>query len=357
MSKIVVKIGSNVLTRPDGKPNITNMSALVDQVAHLYAKGHKIVLVSSGAVACGKSDVFVKKDLNPVESRQLYSAVGQIRLINLYAQFFNAYGIVAGQILTQKENFSSREAYLNQRGCMMTMLENGVIPIVNENDTVSLTELMFTDNDELSGLIAAMIDADVLIILSNIDGIFSGHPDDPGASLIPSISPEADLSQFIKVTKSKHGRGGMLTKYNIASKLAAEGVKVIIAKGDRRNVLVDLIEHPEDVPHTAFIPAVEGLSTVKRWIAHSGSFSKGRIFINKKASEVLLSDNIVSLLPIGAIGIEGEWEEGDIVSIYDEEKDKCIAIGKANLSSLEAGESLGKHGKKPLVHYDYLYIV
>lgn len=355
MSRIVVKVGSNILTRKDGKPNITNMSALVDQIAALRQEGHQVVLVSSGAVACGKSDVRPKKDLNSIEARQLFSAVGQIRLINLYSQFFNEYGIVAGQILTQKDNFSSRVAYLNQRSCMITMLDNGIIPIVNENDTVSLTELMFTDNDELSGLIATMIDADLLIILSNIDGIYTGLPEEPGSELIKCVSPGADLSEYVKITKSRHGRGGMMTKCNIASKVASEGIKVLIAKGDRPDVLIDLLREPDKVPHTIFLPSQSSLSTVKRWIAHSGSFSKGKLFINQKASEALLSGKAASLLPVGLDEIQGAWEEGEIVSIFGPDN-VYIGIGKANMGSSEVVELKGKHGKKPIVHYDYLYI-
>ena len=169
MSRIVVKVGSNVLTRADGMPNVTNMSALVDQIARLRQLGHEVVLVSSGAVACGRGAVAPRRQLDAVASRQLFSSIGQIKLINLYNQLFGAYGLVVGQVLTQKENFASRTSYLNQRACMLTMLDNGVIPVVNENDTASLTELMFTDNDELSGLIATMTDADTLIILSNVD--------------------------------------------------------------------------------------------------------------------------------------------------------------------------------------------
>lgn len=355
MSKIVIKVGSNVLTRLDGKPNITTMSSLVDQIVSLQKLGHQVVLVSSGAVACGKSAISPSKDLSPVEARQLFSSVGQISLINLYSQFFNSYGIVAGQILTQKENFSSRLLYLNQRACILTMLDNGVMPIVNENDTVSLTELMFTDNDELSGLIATMLDADMLIILSNIDGIFTGLPEDSNSCLIEEIKPNQDLTQYIKESKSSHGRGGMLTKCNIASKVASEGISVIIANGNRPNVLTDLIVRPQEVPHTLFKPSPQSLSTVKRWIAHSGSFSKGKVFVNQKAAETLKSINAVSLLPVGVSTIEGIWEEGEIISIYDD-LNEFIGIGKANLSSEEALISLGKRGQKPLIHYDYLYI-
>ncbi|MCH5233877.1 MAG: glutamate 5-kinase [Muribaculaceae bacterium] len=355
MSRIVVKVGSNVLTRKDGKPNITNMSALVDQIVMLRELGHEIILVSSGAVACGKSVIHPRKDLNPIAARQLYSAVGQIKLINLYAQFFNAYGVVSGQILTQKENFSSRLAYLNQRSCMLTMLENGIVPVVNENDTASLTELMFTDNDELSGLIATMIDADIMVILSNIDGIFTGLPHEEGSKLIETINPGEDVSRFIKDTKSSHGRGGMHTKFGIASKVASEGIQVFIANGERRNVLFNLIENPDKVPHTRFLPSEAALSTVKRWIAHSGSFSKGKVHINNYAQEALLSDKVVSLLPIGVTGVEGNWEEGEIISIIGPDGN-YLGVGKANFDHLQALEMIGKHGKKPLIHYDYLYL-
>ena len=254
--RIVVKVGSNVLTRPDGKPNVTNMSALVDQIARLHARGHGIVLVSSGAVACGRGAVSRPLALDSVASRQLYSSIGQIRLINLYNQLFGEYGILVGQVLTQKENFSSRDLYLNQRACMLTMIDNGVIPVVNENDTASLTELMFTDNDELSGLIATMLDADLLVILSNIDGIYTGSPADPASVLIPRVAPREDPSAHVVAAKSGFGRGGMGTKCGIARKVSAEGVAVMIARGDRPGVLVDLVRTPTlcHTPSSSHLP-------------------------------------------------------------------------------------------------------
>lgn len=355
MSRIVVKVGSNILTRTDGMPDITNMSSLVDQISRLRIQGHEVVLVSSGAVACGKRDVKPRKDLSAVEARQLYSAVGQIRLINLYSQFFATYGIVVGQVLTQKENFSSRTAYLNQRGCMLTMLENGVIPIVNENDTVSLTELMFTDNDELSGLIATMIDADLLVILSNVDGIFTGEPGNPDSELINIVKANRDVSEYIQASKSGLGRGGMSTKCRIAEKVASEGIGVIIARGNRPNIIIDLINNPDAVPHTLFEPAKQNLSTVKRWIAHSRSFVKGKIFINQNAKTALLSNKAASLLPIGIVKVEGDWDAGDLVAIYADNSE-YVGLGKANSGSADTINLIGAHGKPPVVHYDYLYI-
>lgn len=353
--RIVVKVGSNVLTRPDGKPNVTNMSALVDQIARLHARGHGIVLVSSGAVACGRGAVSRPLALDSVASRQLYSSIGQIRLINLYNQLFGEYGILVGQVLTQKENFSSRNLYLNQRACMLTMIDNGVIPVVNENDTASLTELMFTDNDELSGLIATMLDADLLVILSNIDGIYTGSPADPASVLIPRVAPGDDPSAHVVAAKSGFGRGGMGTKCGIARKVSAEGVAVMIARGDRPGVLVDLVENPDSVPHTLFEPSAAPLSTIKRWIAHSGSFAKGEIHVNDEAAGILRSDRAVSLLPVGVTAVSGEWEEGDIVSVLSPSGER-VAVGRAATDSVAAAAAIGRHGQRPLIHYDYLYL-
>ena len=152
-----------------------------------------------------------------------------------------------------KENFRPGEQYRNQQACMTVMLENDVLPIVNENDTVSVTELMFTDNDELSGLIAQMMKADSLILLSNIDGIFTGHPDDPSSELIRKVAPCTDLSKYIQTEKSAFGRGGMHSKYHTASNVQSAGIHVIIANGTRDNILIDLIENPDSTPHTEFL--------------------------------------------------------------------------------------------------------
>ena len=257
MRKIVVKIGSNVLTRKDGKLDVTRMSALVDQVAWLRKQGIEVILVSSGAVACGRRELTIDHSLDSVEQRQLFSAVGQVKLVGLYYDLFREFGIHVGQVLTMKENFQPGEQYENQRACMKVMLENSVLPIVNENDTVSVTELMFTDNDELSGLIAQMMEADTLILLSNIDGVYTGHPDDPKSEIIRSVAPGTDLSQYIKAEKSAFGRGGMHSKYTTAAKVSQDGIRVIIANGERENILIELIEHPEDTPHTVFLPKEE----------------------------------------------------------------------------------------------------
>ena len=252
--RIVIKVGSNVLTRPDGKLDVTRMSALVDQIAWLKRNGYEVILVSSGAVACGRRELKVDHSLDSVEQRQLFSALGQVKLIGLYYDLFREFHIHIGQVLTMKENFQPGEQYDNQRACMAVMLENGVLPIVNENDTVSVTELMFTDNDELSGLIAQMMKADTLILLSNIDGIYDGHPDDANSQLIKEVAPDRDLSEYIQPEKSAFGRGGMHSKYTTAQKVQQAGIRVIIANGERDNILVDLAQNRNHIPHTEFIP-------------------------------------------------------------------------------------------------------
>ena len=244
MSRIVVKVGSNVLTRDDGMPDITMISSLVDQIAKLRSLGHEVILVSSGAVACGRRLLKDARTDNEVEQRQLYSAMGQVRLIGLYFNLFRDHGIAMGQVLTMKGNFEPGRELENQRNCMEVMLRNSVVPVVNENDTVCITELMFTDNDELSGLIAGMMKADCLILLTNVDGIYDSDPSLESARVIPLVRPGDNLEQYISKKGSSLGRGGMQSKCSTAQRLAAEGIKVMIACGRRENILVDLVCSP-----------------------------------------------------------------------------------------------------------------
>lgn len=355
-TKIAVKIGSNVLTRKDGTLDITRMSALVDQVAELHRHGVEVILISSGAVASGRSEVKPNRKLDPVSARQLYSAVGQAKLINRYFELFREHKIACGQVLTTKENFGSRTHYLNQKHCMEVMLENKVIPIVNENDTISVTELMFTDNDELSGLIATMMGMDALIILSNIDGIYNGNPADPSSAVIREIDGgKEDLSEYVQTGKSSFGRGGMLTKCNIAQKVADEGIAVIIANGKKENILPELLVKDSKTVCTRFRPSAKPVSSVKKWIAHSEGFAKGEIHINKGAEEALLGPKATSILLVGVTRIAGDFEKDDIVKIINEAGTQ-IGVGCAGYDSREAAGLIGKRDMKPLIHYDYLYI-
>lgn len=251
--RIVVKVGSNVLTTERGKLDITRMSALVDQIVWLREQDYDVVLVTSGAVACGRKELHVDHLLDSVEQRQLFSAMGQVKLINLYYDLFREYNIHIGQVLTTKENFQSERSYQNQKACMEVMLENGVLPVVNENDTVSIEELMFTDNDELSGLIAKMVGAQLLVLLTGVDGLYNGNPSEPDSQVIRQVSPNDDVSHYILPGKSKAGRGGMTSKFNTALAVAKAGIRVIIANGNRKDILPSLIEKPAETIHTEFI--------------------------------------------------------------------------------------------------------
>ena len=353
--RIAVKIGSNVLTRPDGTLDITRMSALTDQIADLHKAGLEVIVVSSGAVASGRSELHIDRKLDSVSARQLFSAVGQAKLINRYYELFREHHIACGQVLTTKENFSTRQQYLTQKQCMEVMLENRVIPIVNENDTISVTELMFTDNDELSGLISAMMDVETLVILSNIDGIYNGTPGEPGSRVITEVRPGEELSQYIQSGRSSFGRGGMTTKSHIARKVADEGIEVIIANGKRENILPLLLREGSTEVCTRFIPSPTPISSIKRWIAHSEGFAKGRLHLNAGAVEAIHSQQATSILPIGGTRVEGNFERDDIVRSGDADG-HTIGVGRVAFDSESARQLIGKQGSRPLVHCDYLYL-
>jgi glutamate 5-kinase len=214
---------------------------------------------------------------------------------------------------------------------------------------------MFTDNDELSGLVATMMDADMLIILSNIDGIYDGAPSDPAAKVIATVKPGEDISQYISTTKSGFGRGGMSTKAGIAGKVAEEGIEVVIANGKRTDILLQLIHSPQTTTCTRFVPAETSVSSVKKWIAHSEGFAKGAIHIDERATEMVRSDRAVSILPVGVTAVDGEFEEDDIIRIVDHNGD-VIGVGRTNYDSERVKKIIGKHGEKAVIHYDYLYI-
>ncbi len=353
--KIAVKIGSNVLTQKDGTLDIPRISNIVAQIAQLHKAGLEIIIISSGAVAAGKSQLKVSKKIDPVSARQLFSAVGQVTLMNHYHRLFSDHGIFCGQVLTTKENFGSRRHYLNQKNCINEMLAHKVIPIVNENDTISVTELMFTDNDELSGLIATMMGMEALIILSNIDGIYNGHPDEATSKVITIVDGKKNLSQYIQTGKSSFGRGGMLTKTTIARKVADEGIHVYIANGKKDNILLDLLNKNKEIVCTQFVANQKEVSSVKKWIAHSDGFAKGEIHVNEGAEKALSGNKATSVLFVGVTHIIGDFEKDDIVKIMDH-RGKQMGVGKVQYDSKKALQLIGKKGQRPLIHYDYLYL-
>ncbi|HNZ68085.1 MAG: glutamate 5-kinase [Prolixibacteraceae bacterium] len=354
--KITVKAGSNLLAKEDGSLNVPRIAHLVDQVAMLHKAGVEVVLVTSGAVASGRAILTPSRKTDAVSARQLWAALGQVKLMNRYSDFFREYGLVCAQVLTTKENFSSRTHYLNMKNCINTLLENRVIPIVNENDTISVTELMFTDNDELSGLMATLAGSEALVILSNVDGVYDSHPSDPEAKLISQITSDPDYETIhISGEMSGFGRGGMKTKLRIARKVAASGIAVHVANGNRDNILLDIMDTATKVPNTYFVPEDKQPSGVKNWIAYSDSFAKAAVIINRGAVAALLSEKAVSLLPVGVIGVEGEFKKGDLLKIVDEDR-HFLGVGKAAFGSDKLKRDIPAGHQKPLIHYDYLYL-
>ena len=354
--RVVVKVGSNVLTLPDGMLDVTQISSLVDQIASLRKKGIEVILISSGAVASGRSVMSdLSEKLDSVSSRQLFSAVGQVRLMSRYMDLFGEHGIVCGQVLTTKESLSTRRQYLNQRNCVLTMLQAGVLPILNENDSISVTELMFTDNDELSGLVASMMDADTLVILSNVDGIYDGDPLASSSSVIREIHHGEDVSGCISSSKSSCGRGGMSSKYRISSKAAGEGIEVVIANGRTPQVLERVLSGDASLNCTRFLSSDHVLSGVKKWVANSEGFAKGTLYLNDGACEALRSGKASSILPVGVTRVEGEFEKEDIVGVFDSHGRK-IGVGRIDVDSERARQVLGHKREKALVHYDYLFL-
>jgi glutamate 5-kinase len=256
-------------------------------------------------------------------------------------------------VLVTKEDFRDRLHYLNMKTCLELLLQYEVIPVVNENDVVSVTELMFTDNDELAGLIASMLNAQALIILTNVDGIYNGDPESANTEVIDEIDGSTiDFSSFISSGKSQFGRGGMITKSNMAQKVAALGITVHIANGTKENILTDVLA--DKVIHTRFI-ANKTASGKKKWLAHSENYATGVVQVNEGAKTALTSSRATSLLPIGLVNILSDFKKGDIIKLVDTDE-KLIGLGIAEYSSEKARENIGQKNQKPLVHYDYLYL-
>ena len=354
--KVTIKIGSNVLTKSDGTLNVAQIAHLVDQIAFLRKNGVEVVLVTSGAVAAGRAVLYPSKKIDTISKRQLWSALGQVKLISRYSDFFGEHGLVCAQVLTTKEDFSSRLHYLNMKNCFTTLLENGVVPIVNENDTISVNELMFTDNDELSGLIASMVNSEALIILSNVDGVYNANPTSEDAQLIEQIElKNKEPEEGISTEHSDFGRGGMLTKFRIAKKVAGDGVGVHIANGAIKNVLIDLMKAQSTLRHTFFVPNPKLANSVKKWIAYSDDFAKGKVVVNQGAADALNSVRAVSLLPCGITKIVAKFKKDDLIKIADEQGN-VIGVGKANYGSDKIELEKLSEKQRPTVHYDYLYI-
>lgn len=346
--KIVVKVGTNVLTTADGLLNQSVMQGLVDQLAELKKRGVEVVLVSSGAMGAGRPLIKFSKKPSRIIERQMLASVGQTRLINAYDKLFSKHNYLCAQVLATKEDFRDRKHYLNMKNCLGGLLNDQIIPIINENDVVSVDELMFTDNDELAGLLSSMLNADALMLLTNVDGVMED------GRVIPIVDfKNTNIYKCISPTKSSFGRGGMITKCKIAERMSQVGIKTHIINGTKSNIILDVL-NGESVG-TTFIPQKE-TSGLKKWIAQAEGQEKGEVIIDDKAVEILTSaERAASLLPVGITNVSGSFKKDDIVKIKNQKGDS-IGLGVAQYGSKKAKEVIGKKGEKPLVHYDYLFI-
>jgi glutamate 5-kinase len=355
--RIVVKIGSQVLCEPDGSLNLDVMASLADQLGMLHADGWQVLLVSSGAVAAGKSEAHdrVRKISDPVARKQVMAATGQVRLMETYRQLFAKGGLTIAQVLATKSDFQTRRHYLNMRNCIEALLSAGIVPIINENDVVSVTELMFTDNDELAGLLAGMVNANLLCLLSTVPGVFDGDPNHAATRCISEWNEALHKADdIVSRGTSALGRGGMHSKLGIARKVAGLGTEVVIADGTDAEIMQKIIS--VTVTGTRF-PVTGEASPAKRWLASADGYATGSVTINAGAAEVLTdTSRLASLLPVGIERIDGQFSRGDVVRILSS-SGEVIGCGQAAYDHDEARQVLGQRGHKPLIHYDYLYLI
>jgi len=355
--RIVVKIGSQVLCDSQGALNLEILGGLVNQVSQLVADGWQVLLVSSGAVAAGSGVTAhqLQRISDPVARKQVMAAAGQVRLMETYRSLFQRHDLTIAQVLTSKSDFQTRRHYLNMRGCIDALLMAGIVPIVNENDVVAITELMFTDNDELAGLLAGMVNADLLCLLSMVPGVFDGDPDDPATECIRTWDDSKhQIEDIVLRGTSALGRGGMHSKLAIARKTAKLGTEVVIADGGDPEILVKVTGAQHAGTH---FPVVGEVSPAKRWLASADGLATGFVTVNDGAQAALLdSSRLTSLLPVGIEAVEGPFNSGDVIQIRNH-AGEVLGCGRARYGHEEADNLKGRRGQKALIHYDYLYIV
>ncbi|THB64542.1 MAG: glutamate 5-kinase [Gammaproteobacteria bacterium] len=362
--KIVIKVGSALLTGNGKGLDSRFVLSIVEQIVQLKQNGLDVVLVSSGAVAEGM--VRLGWDARPSEVHELQTAaaVGQMGLIKAYEAKFNRYGINTAQILLTGEDLSDRQRYLNARSTLKTLLQNNVVPVVNENDTVITDEIRFGDNDTLAALVANLVEADLLIILTDQQGLFDSDPrSNKAAKLISDVdASDKDLEELCKGGSGKFGTGGMLTKVKAARKAARSGSATVVAKGDEKDILLQVC-NGENVG-TLFIPDCKPLDARKRWLA--GNLQpKGELIIDSGAVDVLQKGG-KSLLPVGVTEVIGCFNRGELVLCRDLDKNE-IARGLVNYdyaaavkiigkSSVSIKDVLGYMNEPEIIHRDNLVI-
>ncbi|MCM8783380.1 MAG: glutamate 5-kinase [Candidatus Omnitrophica bacterium] len=359
LKKMVIKIGTSVLTT-NAIIDRAKIERIVEDISTLLNKGIKVCLVSSGAISSGMSVLGLRTRPKNLPQLQATAAVGQRYLMDLYADAFQKHNRTVAQILLTQEDLRERNRYLNARNTIYTLLEKKIIPIINENDTVAVEEIKFGDNDRLSALVASLIGANLLIILSDVDGFYMGHN---LLSTVKEFTPE--LEKFACGTKSKElCVGGMSTKLEAVKICSRAGIPCILANGNRPGIL-DKVISGENVG-TLFLPQGKKLASRKQWILFNLK-PKGRIYIDKGAVEAILGKG-KSLLPAGIVKVEGEFFDTDLVSIFDIETKKEIAQGITNyakvdldkikgLSNQEIEKVLGYKYYNEVIHRDNLVVL
>ena len=331
IKKVVVKVGTSTLTKEDGSLNISKIKEIVKEISNLVDKGYEMVLVTSGAVGAGMGQLGLIEKPKALTEKQAVAAVGQVALTHLYQNLFSEYNKTIAQLLLTKADFSDRNRYLNARNVCNTLLEKKIIPVVNENDAVVADEIKVGDNDTLSALVSGLIDADLLIILSDIDGLYNKNPQKyEDANLIEIIgNVDEDVKAMAGGEGSKFGTGGMFTK-TVAAEMATKiGTHLVIANGGNPTNITRIV-NKENVG-TLFIKKDKKISSKKYWLAY-GTNKKGTVMIDDGAEKALLKGK--SLLPVGIKKVEGNFDKGTVVQIINKEE-KLLAKGISNYSSEE----------------------
>lgn len=337
--RIVVKIGSSSLTLPDGGIDKARISELVGAIAKRSAAGNQVVLVSSGAIATGFPVLGLSRKPTDLATQQASASVGQGILLAHYAQAFTEHGIVVGQVLLTAEDVIRRTQYRNAQRTLDRLLELGVVPIVNENDTVATDEIRLGDNDRIAALVAHVVQADALILLSDVDGLYDGPPGKGGATLISEIHGEQDLAGIeVGGTDSAGvGRGGMTTKVEAARIANSAGIPVLLASS--ANCVLAL---SQGATGTCFHPTGPRTSTRMLWLAHATA-TQGRLLLDDGAVQAVRKRR--SLLPAGVVAVEGEFAAGDPVDLIDSAR-TVIARGLVNFDAAELPDLLGRSTKE-----------
>ena len=337
--RLVVKVGTSTITHANGHINLERLEKLARELADLHNEGREILLVTSGAVAAGVGRLGYKDYPKTLPLKQAMAAVGQGALLHLYEKFFAEYGKHIAQVLLTKDDFDERLRYLNARNTMTTLLQLGVIPVINENDTVAVEEIKFGDNDTLSALVAEIVDADLLIILTDIEGLYDEDPRvNPEARLYHEVDEIPGMvEKGLKGRGHKFSSGGMYTKLLAARMAMASGIPMLVASGRKPGTIRNIIDGQR--LGTLFKPKEGRMQARKRWIAF-GSQTHGILSIDAGASDALLHKG-KSLLPSGVVAVSGEFGRGNVVSVQTTEGEE-IARGMVNYSADEIRQIMGK---------------